>query len=83
LASNFYFSQRAERDLKKLDPQVQNRIRDRLIEFSDNPLFYARKLANSKIGDYRFRVGDYRISFDFDGDDIYIVRIGHRKDIYR
>jgi len=28
-------------------------------------------------------IGDYRVIFDVDGDNIVILRIGHRKSIYR
>ena len=27
--------------------------------------------------------GDYRMIFSFDSDNLYLLRIGHRKDIYR
>jgi len=32
--------------------------------------------------DYRLRVGDYRIIFIFDKNQIKIIKIGHRKQIY-
>ncbi|PIU83448.1 MAG: hypothetical protein COS68_03990 [Elusimicrobia bacterium CG06_land_8_20_14_3_00_38_11] len=35
------------------------------------------------MGMYRFRVGDYRVIFDVDKNNIVILRIGHRKKIYR
>jgi mRNA interferase RelE/StbE len=28
-------------------------------------------------------VGDYRVVFDLDGENLVILRIGHRKDIYK
>ncbi len=36
-----------------------------------------------KIGTYRFRIGDYRVIFDIYGEDIVILRIGHRRSIYK
>ena len=38
-----------------------------------------------KSGLYRLRVGDYRIVYKIDDDRliVLVVRIGHRKDIYR
>jgi len=56
---------------------------NKLAEYSKEPLEYARKLVNPKIGTYRFRIGDYRAIFDIEGEDIVILRIGHRKDIYK
>jgi mRNA interferase RelE/StbE len=35
------------------------------------------------LGAYRFRIGDYRVVFDLEGDEIVILRVGHRRDIYR
>jgi len=39
------------------------------------------KIKGEKL--YRFRVGSYRIIFEMDEDNIVILRIGDRKDIYR
>ncbi len=35
------------------------------------------------MGTYRFRVGNYRVIFDLDDEQIVILRVGHRRDIYR
>jgi mRNA interferase RelE/StbE len=34
-------------------------------------------------GTYRFRIGDYRVIFDIYDENIAILRIGHRKSIYK
>ena len=77
------FTQRAERDFKSIDREMQNRITTRLKEYSKEPLKYARKLINPKIGTYRFRIGDYRVVFDIEGSDLVILRVGHRSEIYK
>ena len=79
-----YFTDRAKRDWQKLDREVREQLRSKLSFYSrhKNLLQFARKLKNSLQGEYRFRVGDYRLIFDCAGDAIYILRIGHRKDIY-
>ncbi|HHB91097.1 MAG TPA: hypothetical protein ENK60_07280 [Anaerolineae bacterium] len=33
--------------------------------------------------EYRLRVGDYRILFEVEEDQIVIYRVRHRKDVYR
>jgi len=43
----------------------------------------AIKLTNPKIGTYRFKIGDYRVVFDLDDKTIVVLRIGHRKSIYK
>ncbi|MFQ6032826.1 MAG: type II toxin-antitoxin system RelE/ParE family toxin [Candidatus Zixiibacteriota bacterium] len=29
------------------------------------------------------RIGDYRVIFDLEGNEIVVLRVGHRKNIYR
>jgi mRNA interferase RelE/StbE len=77
------FTQRALKDLENIDKEIQNRIAAKLKECSKEPLRYARKLISPKLGTYRFRVGDYRVIFDIDRENIVILRIGHRKSIYK
>lgn len=47
------------------------------------PLLYTSRLKDHDLGSYRFRVGDYRIIFDIEGTTIKIIRIGHRREIYK
>jgi mRNA interferase RelE/StbE len=44
----------------------------------------AEKLSNTR-NKYRIRQGDYRILYEIEDDvlSLYIVKIGHRKDVYR
>lgn len=82
---NCVFSERADRDLGKLPPEVRKRIVSKL-EFvckNDIVLLNSKQLVGSLGGFYRLRVGDYRIIFDcLDSNQILILRVGHRKDIY-
>lgn len=77
------YTHRAAKDIEKLDPPVKKRIGEALLRYSENPLKYATMLSDSKLGTYRFRIGDYRIIFDLEEDDIVILRVGHRGSIYR
>lgn len=77
------YSKHALRDIKKLDYSVKKRLKEILERFSKNPLFYAEKLTNPKIGNYRFRLGTYRIIVDISDGQITILRVGHRREIYR
>ena len=77
------YTSRAIRDIEKLDPKVKNRIGETLLRYGEDPLSYAVRLRDPKIGTYRFRIGDYRVIFDIEGDEIVILRVGHRRDIYR
>ena len=74
---------RALKDLKNINEQNKKKIILKLKEFLVNPFLYSRKLSNPKIGTYRFRIGNFRVIFDIDGENIIVLRIGNRKDIYK
>lgn len=77
------YTHRAVRDIKKLVPSTKRRIGDALKRYEANPLAYAENLTDSELGTYRFRVGDYRVIFDIEGSDIIILRVGHRRELYK
>jgi len=77
------YTQRAIRDIKGLDPVTKKRIGDTLKRYEVNPMAYAENLTDSELGTYRFRIGDYRVVFDIDGSEIIILRIGHRRELYK
>lgn len=75
-------------DLVTCDRNTSDRIVSK-VEFwckQLNPLRFAKKLTNAKVGDYRFRVGDYRILFELDTDGLItilvILRVRHRRKAY-
>ena len=79
------FSPQAEKELKKLPADVQLQIIHKLRHFlsASNPLDFASHLKDTDLGNYRFRIGDYRVIFDVEEDTIVILTLGHRKEIYR
>ncbi len=77
------FISSAWRSWKKLPINIQNHLKEKLLLYCQNPLNYAIKLSDSKIGNYRFRIGDYRVVFDIKKDEIIVISVGHRKDIYK
>ena len=84
----FCLSESAYNDLECLDSVVRQKILNKLTFFSiqSNPLKYAKKLINFYFGNYRFRIGDYRIIFDLNKDKtitiLLILRVKHRRDAY-
>lgn len=83
MSYNLVYTRRAGKDIQKLDPVIKRQIGKALLKLQDNPLEHSEKLTNLEIGTYRFRTGDYRIVFDIEGKDIVILRVGHRKEIYK
>lgn len=77
------YTRRAVRDIGGLDPDTMERLGRMLLLYAEDPLNHAERLTESELGSYRFRVGDYRVIFDLEGDEIVVLRVGHRREIYR
>jgi mRNA interferase RelE/StbE len=77
------YTHRSIRDIDALDASVKQRIGTTLLRYESDPLSHAEPLKQSELGSYRFRIGDYRVVFDIEGNEIVILRVGHRRDIYR
>ena len=79
------FSERAKKDWNRLERSVQNQLRKKIAFYLENgqPLKFAEKLQVPSLGEYRFRIGDYRMIFDLEGNTILVLRVGHRKEIYK
>jgi mRNA interferase RelE/StbE len=77
------YTERAERDIKALDPGTKRRIGQALRRLEQDPGTRSKRLTQPALGTFRFRVGDYRVIFDIVGSDLVILRVGHRSSIYR
>jgi mRNA interferase RelE/StbE len=77
------YTRRSVKDISNLDPKTKRRIGKTLLRYKEDPIRYSEKLIEAKIGGYRFRIGEYRVISDIEGEDIVILRVGHRRDIYR
>jgi len=78
------FTRSAKKDIDKLDSITKKRLKKKLEIYSQDPLPYSKKLVNSKVGEYRWRIGNHRVVFDLDQDkkQIVVLRIRHRKEVY-
>jgi mRNA interferase RelE/StbE len=82
-------SETAEKQLAKLDKPVAKRIygflRDRVATLED-PRSIGEALTGSRFGElWKYRQGDYRIVASIEDDvvQILVVKIGHRREVYR
>ena len=84
---NIVFTKNARDDIRKLDKQVAARIRKKLVGLAAarQPLHTAVRLTKPADAQYRWRIGNYRVLFDFDpaSKTATILKIQHRKQIYR
>jgi len=75
----------AARELADLPRKDQERVIERIRGLANNPRPPgAEKLAGSD-DKFRLRQGNYRILYAIEDDVlmVYVVKIGHRKDVYR
>lgn len=80
---NVEFTKQALKDLKKLDRHTGALILGWIkknLEGCDNPRLYGKGLTSNRSGEWRYRVGDYRILAQIDDGKIIILvlSVGHR-----
>lgn len=51
--------------------------------FNKSNKYNIKKLVNLKPGEWRIRVGDYRIRYDIKAKEVVLHMVRHRKDIYK
>ena len=79
------FTPRAQRDLCTLDRPVQQRLRRYIDRLGENPFPPGAQKLHAEEPYYRIRVGDYRVIYQVEAHQlvVIVVKIGHRKDVYR
>jgi mRNA interferase RelE/StbE len=89
MAYNVELSAEVDRELSKLDTQQAKRIlkflHDRVAKL-DDPRSIGEALHGSRLGEFwKYRVGDYRLICKIDDNRlvVLILRVGHRREIYR
>ena len=75
---------RAEKELSALDSRPYDSVKKKIDALRDEP----RPPGCRKLADYRgwrIRVGDYRVVYEIDdaARTVTVLRVGHRKEIYR
>lgn len=83
-AKIFNFAKKANKQLKKLPFKVHGKVMIALDELQQNPLAGA-KLGGELEGNYKYRVGDYRILYKFSPKEskLEILKIEHRQGVYK
>ena len=83
------FADSAARQLRKLDPQTARRLTGYLrerVSVAKNPRSLGAALKGDELGQFwKYRVGDYRLIAEIKDKEILIliVRLGHRREVYR
>ena len=76
-------SPRVYKDLRKVDPKIAKKIIKAIEEDIQVDPYCGEKLVSLKVGQWKYRIGDYRIRYDIEGDEIYIYRVIGRDKVYK
>jgi mRNA interferase RelE/StbE len=83
LAYKILYKKSVQRDLKKLGKREAGRTLDQLEgELSKKPDSYPI-LKGEFAGLRKFRVGNYRIIYALMDENVLVLRIGHRREVYK
>ena len=79
------FTKHAQKDLAALNASQKNRIIQALEQILVNPEHADLRQIKMKPGQWRLRVGDWRLILEIDliGQIVYVLHIKHRREAYR
>ena len=81
------YTEQANKELKKIDKHTQffilAWIEKNLVD-CENPRQHGKGLTANRSGEWRYRVGDYRIIAEIEDDKVIILvlTVGHRREVY-
>ena len=85
MAYEIVYAPSAAKALRKLDRQVARRLLEAISKLAEEPHPAGCVQLVGGEGELRIRVGDYRVVYDVIDEEIVvlILRLGHRREIYR
>ena len=79
-----YFKESVWKELRKVPKNNLKKILSRIEKLGDDPRpMYCEKLTGHEL--YRVRQGNYRIVYSIQDNEltVWIIKVGHRKNVYR
>lgn len=78
---------RFDREFKKLDRYTQRMLKGWIVKNlvgAENPRQHGKGLTANRSGQWRYRIGDYRLICQIDDDRLIILAlsVGHRREVY-
>lgn len=82
------YSERAVKQIKKLDKHIQALLKswiDKNLIGTSNPRQHGKSLTANKNGQWRYRIGDYRLLAEIQEERVVILvlEVGHRREVYK
>jgi len=83
LERKILYKKSVSKDLDNIHPEQRLKIVNRIEKDLTTDCNKGKRLAGEFEGLWRLRIGDYRVIYTFIPEGILILRIAHRKEIYR
>ena len=80
-----FYTRKSAKQLKSLPHSIQKRIVEKMRFYANQNdlLKFAEHLSDRREGEFRFRVGNYRLIFDVRANMIYVLKIDRRDKVYK
>lgn len=87
MSYSLYFTDKALKQLKKMDKATAALIigwLEKNVQGCDNPRLHGKPLTANRIGQWRYRIGDYRVITEIEDNRlvVIVITVGHRREIY-
>ncbi|MDQ1344223.1 MAG: hypothetical protein QG650_943 [Patescibacteria group bacterium] len=81
----FRFTKTSEKAFSKFDPKIRESLVESLTALKDSTLLETNSKAVTNLlpATHRLRVGNYRFLYERNGDEVLILKVGHRKNVYQ
>ena len=81
------FTQRFSKEFKKLDRYTHRILKswiDKNLVGCENPRIHGKGLTANRSGQWRYRIGDYRLICEINDGELIILAlsVGHRREVY-
>lgn len=83
MAARVDYKASVARDLRQLDRRAAERVLRRIEQTMAVEGHQGEALFGEFAGLYRLRVGDYRVIYTRTDEGYLVLRVGHRRDVYR
>lgn len=83
MAYNIVYKKSVQRDLKRVPKAEAERILNKIEQELSQKADAYPALKGRFAGLRKYRIGDYRVIYAIVGDECLVLRIGHRKEVFK
>ncbi len=78
---------RFDKEFTKLDKYTQKMLKNWIVKHlvdCEDPRAFGKGLTANRVGQWRYRIGDYRLICDIQDEELIILAltVGHRREVY-